>query len=164
MKSLSKITPAACAITLLTAAICAPGLAARRHRSTRTGLHPVKQEVAAEPADSLVTMTPADGDITLSGYDKPLRSSVESMFVTNLTSDTVTALRLTCTYTDLRGRELHTRSVDADIELPPGATRQITFPSWDRQHSFYYHRSPKPLRTAATPYDFKCRVTSITVR
>ena len=164
MKPLSKTTLAACVVILLTAALCTPGIAARRHRATRTGLHPANQEAAAEPADSFVTMTPADGDITLSGYDKPLRSSVESMFVTNHTSDTLTALRLDCTYTDLRGRELHTRSVDADIELLPGATRQITFPSWDRQHSFYYHRSQKPRRAAAAPYDFKCRVTSITVR
>ena len=152
MKPLSKTTLAACVVILLTAALCTPGIAARRHRATRTGLHPANQEAAAEPADSLVTMTPADGDITLSGYDKPLRSSVESMFVTNHTSDTLTALRLDCTYTDLRGRELHS------------ATRQITFPSWDRQHSFYYHRSQKPRRAAAAPYDFKCRVTSITVR
>lgn len=165
MKPLSRITLPVCAALLLAAALCAPDLDARRNRATRTRLRPAQHEVPEAPkADTLVSLTPAEGDITLSGYDKPLRSSVESMFVTNNTADTVTALRLSCTYTDLHGRQLHSRTVDTDVELLPGSTRQITFPSWDRQHSFYYRRSQKPRRSEATPYDFRCRVTAITLR
>lgn len=97
-------------------------------------------------------------DIILSGYDKPLTASREVLLVTNNSPRTITGLRVSITYLDLSGRELHTALVDLDIVVPPDATRRVTFPSWDTQKSFYYHLGKKPRTANVTPYSVNCRV------
>ena len=111
--------------------------------------------------DSCIVTSTAD--ISLSGYEKPLRSRTESMFVTNHTSHRLTGLHLTITYHDLQARELHTRALKLSCDIPAGATRMITFPSWDRQQVFYYRLSSKPVRADGTPYDVHCACDSATV-
>lgn len=96
-----------------------------------------------------------------SGYDKPLRSTVETMFITSrLDSATVTAVEIAIRYLDMKGRQLHERRQWVDVTIPPGETRLVTLPTWDRQQSFYYHRSRRPRYATATPYT----VVSATVR
>lgn len=99
-------------------------------------------------------------DIRLSGYDKPLNSRKESLFVTNHLSRDITAIELRLNYTDMSDRQLHetTRIIRADI--PAGATRRVDFQSWDKQNSFYYHRSRQPRSTNVTPFKVSCTVTA----
>ena len=82
----------------------------------------------------------------LSGYDKPLRSRSESVFVTNGSSRRLTRLTLSIAYYDMTGRELHKVEVEKGVDIPPGATRQVVFASWDRQLTFVYHRSERSNR------------------
>lgn len=99
------------------------------------------------------TLTLADGNVTVGGYDKPLRSDRETMFLTNHTGATLAAVELEIVYTTADGRELHRRRVWARCGIPPGATRKIDLRSWDVQHSFYYLRGVTPRRNRVTPYD-----------
>lgn len=106
----------------------------------------------------------AAGEISLAGYDKPLRSRKETIFVSNALADSssITALRLTITYRDSQGRQLHKTSRWIQADIPHSETRQLSFPSWDTQQSFYYRLSKKP-RTTATPYDITATVDSATI-
>lgn len=115
---------------------------------------------------STVTPDTVAGDsvialVGLSGYDKPLRSRHESMFVTNRSQRRLSGLEIIIGYTDMSGRSLHRRSVRLRLDLPPGETSRVEFGSWDSQQSFYYHRSPRPARSQATPYDVKCMITGV---
>lgn len=84
--------------------------------------------------------------LRLSGYDKPLRSRSESLFVTNGASRRLTRLALTIAYYDMEGRELHKVEIEKGVDVPPGATRQVVFASWDKQLTFVYHRSERSSR------------------
>ncbi len=101
---------------------------------------------------------PSGQQITLSGYDKPLNSSKETMLVTNNTDRTISSLRMEITYMDLSGRELHSATVDIDTSIPAGRTKKIVFPSWDTQLSFYYHLGKKPRTDNVTPYTIGCDI------
>ncbi len=126
---------------------------ARRRNSINTRLKTDKtltQEAVAEPFDSISAT--ADS-VRFYGYEKTLRSTRETMFVSNLCrSRSISALIFTITYTDTKGRQLHRRRVEHRTDIPAGETRRIDIPSWDRQQTFYYTGSPRP-RTAAIPYD-----------
>lgn len=158
---------------MLIAAICPQALSepqSYRRKTTARNLRPVeapKSRNAAMPPDTIPIDTLEaqgfPGAIRLSGYDKPLRSPRESLFVTNRTSYDIDGLILSMTYLDASGRELHSRSITVRCDIPAGLTRKIDFRSWDCQQSFYYKLSPKPRRDGATPYDVKCRVTAIIV-
>lgn len=152
------LRPAALFITLMLTAIIAES---KRQNTMQPSLH-VDSQIPADqsydvPAD---TVTDTDGLLRLSGYDKPLNANRETMFVTNLTRQTATALDLEITYYDMTGRMLHSARQHVTCEIPAGETRLIEFPTWDRQHSFYYLKSVKPRRQA-TPYDIQCTVTGI---
>lgn len=101
--------------------------------------------------------------VMLAGYDKPLRSRRESLFVTNRTMWRLASLKLAITYFDTEGRELHGRVVDVGADVPPGATRQVTFPSWDRQLAFVYIHSEQPRRSRAIPYSVSVKVVGATI-
>ncbi|MCI9285566.1 MAG: hypothetical protein HFJ91_07195 [Muribaculaceae bacterium] len=107
-------------------------------------------------------LLPPDTLIELSGYDKPLRSRRETMLVTNRLGSHVTSLTVTITYLDLQGRQLHEATVDIPADIPPGATRMVSFPSWDRQLSYYYHLGQHPRTPNVTPYTVTCVVRSVT--
>lgn len=142
---------------LLTFVIAASALSAAAQRTTRRGLRAITPSTSQATADTL--WAPADTLVTLSGYDKPLRATKETIFVTNRTTDTVAGISLTITYLDLDGRMLHSRTVILPANIPPTHTRKVDFPSWDPQHTFYYLQSP-PARTASHcyPYTVKCAV------
>lgn len=141
-----------------------PFAMARRVKTTRGKLQ-FTEEIVTGKADSLCVaerMFPADSDFVFAGFDKPLSSLIETVFVTNRTVHDVTTFYLAIEYYDRAGRQLHSRSLRIDAAVPAGATRILKFPSWDRQKSFYYIQSRKP-RTLATPFSVTCRVDSAEV-
>lgn len=103
----------------------------------------------AEPYDTVGCRL---GMVRFTGYDKALRASKETVFLSNLMADsTVEAVWFTITYLDMGGRELHKLSRRHRVSVPPGSTRRLDFPTWDTQRAFYFHLSPPP-RTSAIPY------------
>lgn len=157
-------------VILTVIAIMAVALTYAGARRTRTGpartpiVAPVSsQQRDVSEADTIVA--PADSLIRLSGYDKTLRANRESFFVTNGLPDSVTVIELCLTfdYMDLSGRQLHrlTRTVKCDV--PSGQTRNLSVPSWDKQHTFYYYMSPAPRRVQATPYMVRSTVERVVV-
>lgn len=157
---MKRILPAILAALTLTAAPVAFSVSAQKQRTTRKNLTVDKRYAATATQSWCDTVTATTGLMTVSGYEKPLRSVRESAMFTNESDRTVCGLTLDLSYADMKGRELHRRSVKLECDIPPGATRQIYWPTWDRQFTFYYHRSPKP-RGLATPYDVTCRVDTI---
>ena len=152
------------ALLTLAALLTAPNAAGEK---TLRGKLRVNQEMvggkSGEKTSQVVFDTvrvTSQADIRLSGYDKPLNSRTESLFVTNLLTRDITAIELRMKYSDMNGRQLHemTRLIRADI--PAGSTRRIDFRSWDRQNSFYYHRSRKPRSANVTPFKVGCTVTA----
>ena len=141
----------------------------QRRRTTRKNLKPIhmteKRPVSVPDTIALDTLDSPDNHlkVRLSGYDKPLRSTRESLFATNRTPYDIDGIILKLTYIDSSGRELHSRLVTVRCDIPRGATRKIDFRSWDSQQSFYYKLSPKPKRDGATPYDIKCHATAIII-
>lgn len=122
--------------------------------TTRRNLKP---NVENRPPAAGDTIRSATDSLRVAGYDKTLSSSKETFFITNHCSLTVNAVNLTFIYYDLQGRMLHSRTETIDCHIPGGETRQISIPSWDRQHLFFYNGSPRPRREA-TPYTVKHRI------
>ena len=148
-------------ITLIAlVAVSSAFMSAEAQRTTRSRLkagHKSENSIS-KPEYDTVALASDSLLFPFSGYEKTLRSSKESFFVTNRSDSTVTRLSLDITYKDMKGRPLDTRSVDLDIDLPAGETRRIDLRSWDRQNVFYYHLSPVPRSTRATPYRVNIRL------
>lgn len=162
--------PARPLISLLLAAASLLGaFPALADRTLRGKLRPDRAALrGGTPADSCIllydTIRPVSPEsVRLSGYDKPLASRSESLFVSNRLDREITEIELSLTYTDMRGRMLHEAVRRVRAVIPPGATRRVEFPSWDRQQSFYYHRGRKPRVADVTPYDVSCRVLSCVI-
>lgn len=133
--------------TLLMSAVSA--YAVTRKRSTTRKI--VDREIPAAQPDSI----PADtASIRFSGYDKPLRATKETVFVTNNSPRPICAVSFTSQYVDTSGRQLHLVSRKINVDIPAGETRRIDYRSWDVQNSFYYIGSRRP-RTSAIPYDIR---------
>jgi hypothetical protein len=118
--------------------------------------------VAPAPFDTIVA--PGAEVVRLSGYDKPLRSSAETLFVSNGLEVAIEQLAVRIVYSDMSGRQLHERVVELRVHVPAGATRQVRFKSWDTQKSFYYHRGQRPRVDAVTPYSVNCMVNSCVIK
>lgn len=94
--------------------------------------------------------------LKFSGYEKTLRSATESFFITNLSGKDIDRIVVDIVYSDMKGRVLDRRTETIDISLPAAETRRADIRSRDRQHTFYYYRSPAPRHAAqATPYRVK---------
>lgn len=96
------------------------------------------------------------------GFDKTVGSSMESFFISNGLDDAISELEIDITYTDMKGRQLHRRSVKLDCSIPPKETMRTDIKSWDTQKSFYFHQSVKPKRQA-TPFAVKIDLLSVTL-
>lgn len=151
------------AITAIAALLIALTAAPQRRATTRRQLSPQQSRLTTvtsvpSPFD---TVACPDSAVAVSGYDKPARSTRESAFFTNATTRSIAGLIIRLTYTDTSGRTLHSvrRLLRADIV--PGATRQLYWPSWDRQQSFHYRLSRPARAASSTPYDVSCRVDSL---
>lgn len=101
---------------------------------------------------------PDKGMIELSGYDKPLRTSRETMLVTNLSDRGLHSMAITINYVDMQNRQLHTRTDTINADVPAGETRMVKVATWDTQHSYYYHAGQQPRTSYVTPYDVRVKV------
>ncbi|MDE6130499.1 MAG: hypothetical protein K2F74_02800 [Muribaculaceae bacterium] len=139
------------------AILCAVSMSAQR---TWRGRHHIKPDTYAAIQSR---MTPCDSSmISAAGFEKTLRSSIESLFLSNHTADTVSRVFLHIEYLDTGGRQLHCRGEHIGIMLPPASTRRVELRSFDRQGTLYYHLSPPPrTKSTATPFMVKLRVDSL---
>ena len=96
------------------------------------------------------------------GFDKTVSSSTESFFISNGFKSALSGMEIRITYTDMKGRQLHKRTVKIDTPIPAAETMRTDVKSWDTQKSFYYHKSVKPKRQA-TPFDVKVELLSVTL-
>ncbi len=110
--------------------------------------------------DSLIFVEKIHPNIHFYGFDKTVTSNLESFFISNGLDKTVKAIEIEITYSDMKGRQLHKRTVSIDCSIPPGETMRNDIKSWDTQKSFYYHKSAKPKRQA-TPFTAKITLLSI---
>lgn len=128
-------------------------------KTTRKNLKVLPKVDRQVVTDSLDFFTPSPGMIRLTGYDKPLRSYRESIYVSNPSRRTLRYINLEITYFDEAGQQMHRRDVKLNITIPPGETRQLTFPSWDKQRNMYYIKSGKPRTSDGTPYSISAKIT-----
>lgn len=100
------------------------------------------------------TIVPPEGSVVFAGFDKPNNANKETFFVTNNIPDSVEiiSLNVKLTYTTSDGKMLHSASHLIKSIIPPGETRSVAIPAWDRNHSFHYFRSAAPARRASTPF------------
>lgn len=143
-------------LLMILVAVMPPATHARRQATTRNVRNAGQTHLTPTPVGDTVTVTLRE--VRLSGYDKPLRSTRESLFVTSSLPDTIRALRVKIDYYDMSGRRLHSRDVDIVADIPPADTRNVNFKSWDTQKSFYYHLGAKPRSGTATPYKVEADV------
>lgn len=129
---------------------------ARRQRTTRGN---VGGRNVTGPGQAAVDtfIIPDSSEVLLYGYDKPLRSRQETVFVANHTLHDITGLTFTTRYIDTKGRTFHQVSRRVRADIPSGATRKIDYRSWDTQQSFYYVGSRR-TRASGTPYDVRLSV------
>lgn len=137
-------------------------LTADAQRTTRRGIRHKAQAQATVTAAADTIFSPADSLVSLSGYDKPLRSRRETFFVTNTSPQRISAVNITLEYFDSSGRQLHSRTITIPTDIPAGETRKVDTPSWDTQLTFYYRESP-PARVATRcyPYSVTSRINYI---
>ena len=114
-------------------------------------------------ADSLAFCDSIRPAVRFYGFDKTITSTQESFFISNGLDNTIKNLELVITYTDMKGRQLHKRTVSLECEIPSGETKRADIKSWDTQKSFYYHKSLKPKRQA-TPFDVRIQLTSLILK
>lgn len=101
-----------------------------------------------------LTATQAAQHIVVTGYEKPLRSTKETVMI-HLSDDApnITRVILEIEYYDMQGHALHKRNVEIPTESDAGSTRFYPFKSWDVNKVFYYHLNTPPRTTAqGTPY------------
>lgn len=155
-------------ILLTAAAILLLGaIPAEGRRLTRRLPTPKPDKTALSDSGRIVVSIEGDSiaatrldSLSAKGYDKPVDASAESIFITNGCCSGLLHVTLRITYSDMKGNLLHRRDVDIDCDVPPGETRKLDFPTWDRQRSFYYHGSRAPKRRQATPYRIKAEIIS----
>lgn len=142
--------------------LAAASLATPAQRAWRGHLKP-RAETAVAESVAATPMQPADsGAVSCSGFEKTLRSGIESFFVTNHTDSTLTRMHITLEYSDMGDRQLHRRSEAVAVDIPAGETRRVEIKSFDRQATFYYHLSAAPrTRTTATPFKVRLTVDSL---
>lgn len=133
--------------------LCAIPFWAQRQSSIRKGLKADKGALVATRDSGLLDTVAASGtEVRFSGYEKTLRSTRETVFLTNLSGRELDRVIFHITYFDAQGRQLHKVRKNLYAGIPPGETRRLDFPTWDRQFAFYYIRSPRP-RVSAIPYN-----------
>lgn len=157
------------ALLLLLASMAALFCAAQQ--TTRPNLHPQPSATADAVAANVAradTLRGADAAalVTVTGYEKPLRSSKETVMITLATAaPEISAVVLDIEYRDMRGNPLHRRNVELPLEQKAGQTRMHVFRSWDVNRVFYYHVNKPPRTTGqGTPYKVTVSVVAAIVR
>ncbi len=122
-------------------------------RTTRPALKAVERPSRPVASAMFDTVTIDTSCVRLSGYEKTLRSSIESVFITNKSDIELSSIMLQIQYFDMNDRQLHMRQVEVEATVPPGETRLARFTSWDKQKVWYYYLSdPVRTRMQCTPY------------
>lgn len=148
-------------IIALTVTVAASAQNYRRPTPNKPSRHTAAAQVVEIQCDTVVA-PPADS-VVVTGFDKQLRSKRETMFVSNHTARPITSITLRIDYFDMAGHMLHSATHSTSVDLPPGQTRQIELPAFDRTDRFYYHLSPAPTRVQqATPFTVTVTVLLIT--
>lgn len=134
---------------LLLSLTAVPALA---QRTTQRALRPaaLSETTPALPLDTL-SLAADSAAVTFYGYEKTLRATKETVFITNNTEQDASEVRFSIVYRDAAGREIHRRRVAKRAEIPAGKTVRLDFPSWDSQKTYYFRGGPRP-RVSATPY------------
>lgn len=150
-------------IALVMAMVIAGTGTVQAQRTTRKGLaRPVLEEKCDIPGDT-VRGAIADSLLLVTGYEKPLRASRESLFILNRTDRELLSVRLEISYFTGKdtssGTLLHKRKVELQTQIPAGERRMVWYNSWDRNQVFYYHiNTPGRTRRQATPYTVSIKV------
>ncbi|MBD5224700.1 MAG: hypothetical protein HDS68_01865 [Bacteroidales bacterium] len=140
-------------LILLIAAATGWAASPQRVNTITRNLKPLNHREGINATEPFDTVRATDDDVRLSGYEKTLRATRETIFISNRSdSREIGGIIFTVTYLDNSGRILHRRRVEAHPSIPPGETRRLDFPTWDRQMTFYYKGSPRP-RVSSIPYD-----------
>ncbi len=124
-------------------------------RTTRGKLKAIKEkstELTIEEVGELPVL-PSDS-LTITGYDKALRSGRESLLLTNYYGRRMTEIVVDLVYNEAEtGRMLHARRVKLACDIPPGETRQAEWSAWDKQNRYYYYDTRvTPRSNKAIPY------------
>lgn len=154
---------------MVLSAICCPCAFARR---MRLKVKPEPVDTTAMTEGSFTVCSPCvpcnDGysieQAQITGFDKRAEAVVESFFVTNTTDRRLVGMDFTLTYYTLDNRMLHSRHVEIDCDIPAGETRKFDIKSFDRQKSFYYHKSQAPARRQATPFRISLQIGCLHLR
>lgn len=127
--------------------------AARQNRYKRPDPVATASEVNITRRDTIV-----EPQITLAGYDKPVDASRETIIATNNTDSNIIAITLTIKYIDHGGNLIHTATVDIPTYISPGESALLTWPSWDKNRTYYYAHGRVPsVRRLAHPYTIQAR-------
>lgn len=161
------------AVLIMTAVSVAPNAEARKIKTKHTipkvsvkdfeaeaARYSEKENVISMESDSITFSDRILPGIRFYGFDKTVGSSIESFFISNGLEETLAGVEVEITYLDMKGRQLHKRSVKIDCDIPAGETKRTDVKSWDTQKSFYFHQSVKPKRQA-TPFDVRLSLISI---
>ena len=138
-----------------------------RVKTTRSGVHSTKSgiEMAKGFNSSIDTAVIAYADsvkfnpvaLTIKGYSKRAYDKMETFYVTNNTSQSITQVKILVRYSDMKGNMIHERTVTVNCNLTPYGTHQAMVRSFDTSNGFYYYLSSKP-RNSAIPYQVAMRI------
>lgn len=172
MKSLFFVICSLLSLLCVNSEVSARGVNYKVKTPSQKALKGERERIADTKASSGELVLTADRDSTLfsqtvralrfSGFEKKLNSTTESFFVTNQGTSNVKKLTIKIIYTTDDGRAIHERTEPVSLTLPPGATKQVSLKSWDRQHSYYYFANP-PARSQAIPFRVKFLPLSLTI-
>lgn len=139
---------------------------ARRIRTGAPQAEKLTSKEAVVPGSVMHSCSPADTrSPLLTGYDKRAGSDTESFFITNRADSTLTSFTVELTYLATDSTQLHRRTITRRCDIAPGETMRHDIRSWDRQHSFYYHKSMAPRgKYRATPYLLRAVTTGYSLR
>jgi len=140
-------------ITSLIAGLCIDIATAYTH-TTRRGKLTLRSDYNTEmPIDISDYDSLSVDSLSISGYDKPLRSLRETFFVHNNYSQILTSVSISFTYRSDDGLMLHSRAINIKCHIPPSETRQLAMTAWDRQYAYYFIDTRiKPQSKGAIPY------------
>lgn len=134
------------------AALIASATDTRTTRGRLMRTPPAVTELTLSP-DTLLPVISADS-LVIHGFDKPLRSTAETFFASNLTDTLITGITLDLVYHDMQGAMLHARRVSLPCSIPSGETRQLRVRAWDTQMTYYYRLTRvRPRSERAVEFD-----------
>lgn len=143
-------------------ACCSSGLEAKK---VSLKLKAPKAEVSSEKKNHKTTSKKGEAftnvakALTFTGYDKKPAAATETFFIGNGSDQNLKMVELEITYLTPDGKQLHKRTVEIEQWLPSGETRKIDIPSWDKQKSFHYVKSPAG-KSGSAPYTVRFKIKS----